>query len=79
MDRACPISRAEALCFPEILLEGRAELHVVCIVEKQIQLNLHVAGPRDHRGIERVTFRRDDFAVRCHLHFAQTEDIGSTG
>src|SRR5438093_2830801 len=30
-------------CVPEILLKGRVELPVVCIVEKPIQLNVHAA------------------------------------
>src|ERR1700733_3923081 len=48
----------------EIILERRVESHVVGIVEKQVELDVRVAGTRHQRGVERVALGRDHFRVR---------------
>jgi hypothetical protein len=52
---------------PEILLERGIKLHVVGVVEKQIQLNLSIAWPRNKRSVQRVIFRRDHTRI-CDSH-----------
>src|SRR5262249_39647677 len=45
--------------FPEIFMEGWVQLHIVCIVEKQIELNVGVAGARHQCSMKGIAFRRD--------------------
>src|SRR5262245_11271549 len=45
--------------FPKIVVEGWVQLHVVCVVKKQIELNVGVAGSRHQRSIKRIAFGRD--------------------
>src|SRR5262249_56403552 len=40
-----PDRKQRRLPFPEILLAGWVELHVVSVVKEQVQLNVDVAGP----------------------------------
>src|ERR1700677_1540277 len=60
---SAPYREQRRLRLPEIFLESRVQLDVVCIVEKQIQLNIHVTGARDHRSVKRVPPRRDNIRV----------------
>ena len=51
-----PNREQRRLRFSEILLESWIKLYVVGVIEKQIQLDVGIAGPRQQRRIERIAF-----------------------
>jgi hypothetical protein len=53
-----PDREQRRLRFAEVLLEGRVEFYVVSVVEKEIQLNVHVAGALETNARTSMTKRR---------------------
>ena len=51
-------------CAAEVLLERGIELHVVGVVQKQVKLDVNVAGTRKQRRVERVAFGPDQLGIR---------------
>src|SRR5580698_10386858 len=58
-----PDSQQRRLRLAEILLELRIKLHVRCIVQEQIELNVFVSGTLQQRGIQGVRFGRNDVGI----------------
>ncbi len=58
-----PYREERRLRSSEVLLESWVEPEVIGIVEKQVQLDVRVTGPRHQRGIERIAFGRDQIRV----------------
>jgi len=53
-----PDRQKRRLPFPKILLKCRVKFQIR-VVEEEVQLDFHVAGPRDHGGIDRATIVSD--------------------
>ena len=53
-----PNRQQRRLLGAEIFLELRVERDVAGIIQKQIELDLVIAGPSQQRGVELVRFRR---------------------
>jgi len=48
----------------EVALERRIHLHIVRIIQKQVQLNIDIPGPRDQRRVQCVAFRLHNLGMR---------------
>jgi len=48
---------------PEVFVKDVIQFHVVGIIEKQVQLNVHFARPRHECRVKRVAFRRNQLRV----------------
>src|SRR5580658_5505308 len=77
-----PNRQERGLRLPEILLKSRVKLHVVGVVEKEVQLNVGVAGAGHERGVEGVAFGSDQVRV-CNArgifpaHSLQIQDFAN--
>ncbi len=58
-----PYRKQRRLCFSEIFLESGIDFQIVGVVEKQVQLNVRVPGPRHQRGIKGITFGRNQVRI----------------
>src|SRR5580704_18922900 len=72
-----PDGKQRWLGLAKILLEGGVQLDVVGVVEKQVQLNVHVAGPLNHCGVEAETFRRNSIRMRDAVCILGAKALGA--
>src|ERR1700683_1776848 len=59
-----PDGEQRGLRFAEIFLEFRIQLHVRCIIQKQIELKLYVPWALQQSPVQRVGFRRNGLWIR---------------
>ncbi len=59
----CPRLQIRGLPFSEIFLEYWIEFYVVGIVEKEVELNVHIPWAREQGSVERVSLGRDDLGI----------------
>src|ERR1700688_2537516 len=72
-----PDGQQRRLGLAKIFLEGGEQLHVVGVVEKQVQLNVHVSGPLNDCGVEWVTLRRNVIALWDTVRVLGAEALGA--
>jgi hypothetical protein len=53
-----PDGQQRRLCLAEILLKRGIKLYIVGVIQKQVELNIHIAGPRINPVIQRVALGR---------------------
>ena len=58
-----PNRQQRRLSLPKVILKRRIELHVRCVIEKQIQLNVFVPRTLQQSRVQRVRFRRNTLRI----------------
>src|SRR5215469_500154 len=59
-----PDRQQRRLRLAEIFLEFGIKLHIRCVIQEQVELNVFIAGALEQRRIQRVRLRRNTLGIR---------------